>query len=426
MPIYLIKNIKKFNGCPLDRLMSFRAPALSAYGKKAPTPFSRTIIVDRKGDNVTSKERILRAIQRKSVDRIPTTLRASKYLSESILKHFGVENSPNLAVNHRVMLQKTGADFWSSGTKLDKFSTFFPFYSGPKPQPPYVDDGNNYYTIGIKALPSRIAGFDIEYPHIGVEPPLGAVEGPNDIPDDFFSSRLDLFNFNVMSCKYRDAEAQDIYRNDNDLVCLGAMNTPFMMCCFLRGMENFMLDLAMRPKLVERLLGLLSEFILEFNRLELEALGEFADYYGSWDDVAGQQGIMFSPEQFKKYFLPIHKKLIDQNKKYGLHYGWHCCGSVHQVLPMMIDAGIDVFDVVQTSARDMDIEYIYRQYGQDVCLHGALDVQTSLVEKTAGRIREEVRRIKELWGERGGMILAPSHEAMLDVPVENILAIYQP
>ncbi|GAJ22721.1 unnamed protein product, partial [marine sediment metagenome] len=61
-----------------------------------------------------------------------------------------------------------------------------------------------------------------------------------------------------------------------------------------------------------------------------------------------------SPELFKKYFLPIYKKLIENVKKYNLFFGWHCCGSVHDVLPLMIDAGIDVFDVVQTSARDME------------------------------------------------------------------------
>ena len=111
-------------------------------------------------------------------------------------------------------------------------------------------------------------------------------------------------------------------------------------------------------------------------------MGDDALYYGTWDDVAGQQGLMFSPALFRRYFLPLYRRLIEQNKKRGLCFGWHVCGSVHKVLPMMIDAGIDVFDVVQTSARDMEIENVYRLYGKDVCLHGGLDVQKLLVDKT--------------------------------------------
>ena len=91
----------------------------------------------------------------------------------------------------------------------------------------------------------------------------------------------------------------------------------------------------------------------------------------------------------------------------------------------MIDAGIDVFDVVQTSAKDMDIERVYRMYGKDVSFHGALDVQKLLVEKTAKEVREYIRNIQDLWGNGGGIILGPSHETLPDTPIENILAIYE-
>ncbi len=91
----------------------------------------------------------------------------------------------------------------------------------------------------------------------------------------------------------------------------------------------------------------------------------------------------------------------------------------------MIAAGIDVFDVVQTSARGMGLEHLYSLYGRDVCFHGAMDVQKDLVEKSPQDIRALVRRVKELWGLRGGIILAPTHETLPDTPVENLLAIYE-
>jgi len=198
-----------------------------------------------------------------------------------------------------------------------------------------------------------------------------------------------------------------------------------MICCYLRGMENFLTDLACNRPLAERLISEVGEFCLEFNRRELEVMGGQAEYYGTWDDVAGQSGMLFSPDIFRKYFLPLYRRLIAQNKKHGLFFGWHVCGSVHEVLPMMIDAGIDVFDVVQTSARDMEIENVYRLYGGKVCLHGGLDVQKLLVEKSEEEVRAEVRKIMDLWGNRGGVILAPSHETLPDTPIGNVLTIYE-
>ena len=91
----------------------------------------------------------------------------------------------------------------------------------------------------------------------------------------------------------------------------------------------------------------------------------------------------------------------------------------------MIDAGLDIFDVVQTSARDMELENLYRLYGKDVCFHGAVDVQQLLVFGTPEQVKEEVRKIIDLWGTQGGIIIAPSHEAVPETPIENIIAIYE-
>ena len=363
---------------------------------------------------MTRKDRVIAAIQRKPVDRIPTSFRASKHLEDP--EDFGKNRSDFLA--------ELNADFWASGTKIDKFSTFVPAFNGPRPQPPYVDDGTNFYTIGIHARPGNMGSYDIDYPNVGVDPPYADAESPSDLPDGFLTSRLDLFDFGIMKNRYRDVKAEELVHSDEDIVCIGTLSSLFMMCCYLRGMENFLADMVFNQRLVEHLVGEVGEFCLEFNRRELEAAGKEAVYYGTWDDVAGQNGMMFSPVQFKKHFFPIYRKLIAQNKKQGLYFGWHCCGSVHEVLPLMIDAGIDVFDVVQTSARDMEIETVYRLYGRDVSFHGALDVQKLLVEKSSEEVREYVKKIRDLWGNRGGIILGPSHETLPDTPIENILAVY--
>lgn len=374
---------------------------------------------------MTRKQRLLAAVQRRGVDRIPTTFRASKHLTVSLMRHLGMEEPVNFARHRKEFLDALGADFWSSGSKVDKFSTFLPAYRGEPPAPPYVDDGTYFYTIGIKAKPGNMRSWDIDYPNVGVDPPLAEAETPADLPQGFLTGRLDLFDFSSMKNKYRPVSVEQLAASDEDVVCVGTLSSLFMICCYLRGMEQFLMDLALNRRLAGRLVGEVGEFCLEFNRRELDALEGNAVYYGTWDDVAGQDGMLFSPDLFRELFLPLYKKMIQNVKDRGLFFGWHVCGSVHQVLPMMIDAGIDVFDVVQTSARDMGIEEVYRRYGGRVCLHGGLDVQKLLNEGSVNQVRDEVRKIKDLWGSRGGVILAPSHETLPDTPIENVLAIYQ-
>jgi hypothetical protein len=152
--------------------------------------------------------------------------------------------------------------------------------------------------------------------------------------------------------------------------------------------------------MAERITGAVVDFVLEFNRRELAAMKGQAVYYGTWDDVAGQEGLLFSPALFRRYFLPAYRKLIDNVHAHGLFFGWHCCGAVHEVLPLMIDAGIDVFDVVQTSARDSELETA-PAYGQDVCFR-TVDVQKDCGEEPQDI--QAVRKVKDC-GLRGGIIL---------------------
>jgi uroporphyrinogen-III decarboxylase len=371
------------------------------------------------------KERVLAAIRRKAVDRVPTTFRANKMLAERLLRHFGFQAPADFARHRQEFLGRLGAAFWSSGTKIDRFSAFTPKYLGPPPQAPYVDDGTSFYKIGIHARAERMPACDLSYAVPGVDPPLGGVSTASDIPKGFLMGRLEQFDFASMVNPYREVPPAQAAEGPDNLVSVGTLSSVFMICCYLRGMEAFLLDLAADHRLAAHLVGEVGEFVTEFNRRELEAMHGLAEYYGTWDDVAGQEGLLFSPRLFSELFLPVYRELIDNAHRHGLAFGWHCCGSVHEALPAMIDAGIDVFDVVQTSARDMRLELLHRRYASQVCFHGGVDVQRDLVGASPEGIRAIVRRIRELWGGRGGFILAPSHEALPDTPLENLLALYE-
>ncbi len=375
---------------------------------------------------LNKKERILAAINFKAVDRIPTTFRSIGVFAVSLLKYFNISDPDDLVKNYKSFLKKIGADFWSSGSRISGFASFIPDFKGKPPTPPYIDDGSLFHAIGINTKKGRIEKYDYDYPVFGVDPPWGRADSASDIKEGFLLSKLDLFDFKSMiNKKNKGTSYEEIKNSDDDFICIGSLTNFFMICSYLRGMDNFFMDLASNKKLAERIIDEVGQFCIEYNRRELLEFGEKAEYYGTWDDFAGQDGLMISPEMFKKYFLPLYKKLIENNKKYDLVFSWHCCGSIHEILPYMIDAGIDIFDVVQTSAKDMEIENVFRLYGKDVCMHGGIDVQDLLIRGSIDDIKNEVKKIKELWGNRGGMILAPSHEILPDTPIENVLALYE-
>jgi hypothetical protein len=385
---------------------------------------------------MNKKERIYAAVGFKGVDRVPTTYRGLKPVSESLLKYFGFDDYAVFSKNYLAFLRKLKADFWGMGHNLCYFSTFHPKYVGPPPDPPYIRDGVLFYALGINAKLARVEKYNYEYAAY-VDPPLAGLDSAQDLKKDFLMSKLDLFDFTTrVNMLYSQKEKAvlsdsneidfsiDELKGNDEFIACGSFNSLFIICSYLRGMEQFLMDMHIDKKFAERLIGEVGEFILEFNKREISSFGDQAEFYCSWDDVADQRGMMFSPNLFKKYFLPVYNKLFDNVKKNGLILDWHCCGNVNEVLPMMIDAGIDIFDVVQTSARDMSLERVYKLFGRKVCLHGGIDVQKLLIHKGPKEIKEEVKKIVDLWGTRGGIIVAPAHEIEPETPIENILAIY--
>ncbi len=382
-----------------------------------------------------AKDRVLAAIKFKGVDKIPATYKGLEPLTKKILKYFNIHYEGSMDAfaarkeNRKKFLNLIGADFWSDGSRISKFTSFTPTYNGEPPKPPFVKEPLFWYTLGIGTILKRVDEYDYEYP-LYTNPPLGAIESENDIGKDFLTKKLDLFDFkNYTNRVLIEEDVPDLsYQNsvgDDDFICFGTLNSIFMICCYLRGTEKFLLDLVCNKRLAEKIIDEVGQFCIEFNKRELAGFGSKAEFYCSFDDFAGQSGLLISPDLFKKYFLPLYIELIENVKKKNLIYTWHCCGSVHDILPHMIEAGIDVFNVCQTSARNMELEKVYKLYGSKVCIHGAIDVQSLLSTKTSKEVREEIKRIKELWSNNGGIIISPSHEALPETPVENILAIYE-
>ena len=124
---------------------------------------------------------------------------------------------------------------------------------------------------------------------------------------------------------------------------------------------------------------------------------------------------------FRRFILPYMRKCIEQAKSYGLKVMLHSCGSIYRVIPDLLDAGVDALHPLQARAKGMDAETLARHYRGKLVFVGGVDTQHLLVHGSPQELRDEVRRLRDLWGRK--FIVSPSHEAILpNVPAENVIA----
>jgi uroporphyrinogen decarboxylase len=187
------------------------------------------------------------------------------------------------------------------------------------------------------------------------------------------------------------------------------------------GMENYFVKMNTEPELVEAATGHMIDFLCEANDRFFAELGDAADIFFFGNDFGTQLDLMISPELFRKFVLPGTKRLIAVAKKHGKKVILHSCGSIHRAIPMLIDAGIDGLHPLQAKAAGMDAVSLAREYGRDLAFVGGVDTQELLFMGTPQQIKDEVRRLREVFGPN--FIVSPSHEAILPhVPLANVIA----
>ena len=187
----------------------------------------------------------------------------------------------------------------------------------------------------------------------------------------------------------------------------------------LRGFENFMMDMAdpANEKFVEELLGHITEWLLE--SVDLMARGP-VDAIMLTDDHAAQRGMLMGAGRWRRFFKPRWKRIYERSHHYGLYSIMHMCGDNEEVIPDLIEIGLDCAESCQPEA--MDIYKVKREYGRDIRFWGGLGVQSVLPFGTPAAVREETRRLKQEMRCGGGYILGPAKAPGLEVPVENIVA----
>jgi len=194
----------------------------------------------------------------------------------------------------------------------------------------------------------------------------------------------------------------------------------------LRGMQEFMVDLATDPAVPQYMMSRITEVILEITRRALELAGPQIDMLYYYDDVASQNSLLLSRSMWRKYIRPYHAQLVEMARAHDKPVMYHCDGAVGSLIPDLIDLGIDVLNPIQPGVAGMDLADLKHQYGARLAFHGGVDIIGTLRGADASNVMDEVRDRVRLLGQAGGYILCSSHHIQADTPVANILAMYEP
>ena len=196
---------------------------------------------------------------------------------------------------------------------------------------------------------------------------------------------------------------------------------------FLRRLDNFLMDLVLEEARVEGLLDALLERHLATLAKVCEAVGDVADIVRFGDDLGTDAGPFMSRDLYRRLFKPRHRALCDYVRAHSAMATFlHSCGSVTLLLPDFVEAGFQILNPVQTSARDMDPARLKRDFGRDLVFWGGgVDTRAVLNRGTPAQVRDQVRERLAVFAPGGGFVFNPVHNILPDVPPENILAMFQ-
>ena len=223
------------------------------------------------------------------------------------------------------------------------------------------------------------------------------------------------------------ARARELRRTSDRALMIVIGCNLFEWGTFLRRMDNFLMDLAAEPAQVEKLLDALMEKHLAGLAKACAAVGDVADILRFGDDLGTNGGPFMSPRTYRQLFKPRHTMLCDYVHKHTkMKTFLHSCGSIHALLPDLIEAGFDVINPVQTNCRDMDPERLKREFGRDICFWGGgCDTKSMLPQGTPAEVKEHVKRRCETFMPGGGFVFNTVHNILPEVPPENIVAMFE-
>lgn len=209
-------------------------------------------------------------------------------------------------------------------------------------------------------------------------------------------------------------------------VVSGISGVVYETCWYMRGLQQWFMDMLERPEFCAAMLDRTLAFWLDWFDAFLREVGDLVDVIMIGDDLAGQTGPLFQPEFYRRVVKPRHKQLVQFIKsRTNAKIWYHTCGACREYIPDLLDNGIDALNPVQISAAEMNPKQLKAQFGDRLVFWGgAIDSQHVLPRADAATVREHVRKNIEALKPGGGYVFNNVHNIQAGVPPENVLAMY--
>ena len=277
----------------------------------------------------------------------------------------------------------------------------------------------NVYDDDNKLL-SRMPKNSFYFDQVGF--PYEDIETPEEIDE------LHLTGMTDEEVSFIAGQAKELRRTSDRAVLLPFGGKMFENGQMKWGVENFLCSLLTAEDMVARYFDTLAEInIRDVDRIFAQAADDI-DIIRFGDDLGSQSSLLCSPDTYRKLIKPYHKKVMRHIKdKYpNVKIGFHCCGAIFPLIGDLIDCGVDMLNPVQLSAKGMEPERLKAEYGRDITFWGGgAEMQFFIPNHSPEEIRDETRRLIDIFAKDGGFVFAASHNMQADTPVEKIMAIFE-
>ena len=263
------------------------------------------------------------------------------------------------------------------------------------------------------------------------------------IETDDFSDLVDVFKHDMWTgvptpaghipltpsgLKRLTADAKSL-RESTDRAIVGLFGgNLFEIPQWLYGMERYLTYMALYPDACIHL----SEKLYQLHLLNLEkwlgAVGPYIDIILFGDDLGGQNGPLISPAMYRRYYKPYHRKLWHRAKELAPHVKihLHTCGGIESLLEDLIDAGLDMANPIQITCKGMDACSLKSKYGSRFTFWGGgCDTRDVLPRAIPKDVAKHVKEQISILNRGGGFVFQQVHNIMADVPIENVLAMFE-
>ncbi len=378
---------------------------------------------------MTSYERVKMALDHKEPDKIPFDLGGTVLTGMNISTYKNLRDfmgmpkidcevsdvTQQLAHIHEDMIDRLNVDV----RRVDPQS---PTQSGFKKQ--IFEEGNYFKYLdewGIGWKMPKVGGhyFDM------CSQPLADCYEIEHLADYNFPNPLDIGRFEKMK-----AQADDVVFNQKRAYVLGRMCAGIWeMSLWTNGFEKYFCDMIANESFAHHMIEKITEIKMQYWEKALQTVGDNVLIVSEADDLSTQISTLVSMDMYKKMVSPYHKKLFDHIRKVAkvpVKIFYHSCGAIKELIPTLIEEGVDILNPVQVSASGMDTAVLKREFGKDISFWGGgIDTQRVLPKGTVQEVIDETKRRIDDLRKDGGFIFNPVHNVQSDVPAENYFAMWE-